>query len=78
MDHAQITTTDANTLTRRPSRLELREGTRGEKPKEMSDAIHRSLRESAEAARVADSLWEGTDLVALWESFEQRRAERAA
>ena len=41
--------------------------------------IHRSLRMSpAMAADVTDRLWSVEDLVALWESYEQRRAERAA
>ncbi len=41
--------------------------------------IHRTLRTSpAMAAGVADRLWEVADLVVLWESFEQRRAESAA
>jgi len=41
--------------------------------------IHRTLRTSpAMAAGVTDRLWEVSDLVALWESYEQRRAERAA
>jgi IS1 family transposase len=40
--------------------------------------IHRTLRMSpAMAAGVADRLWDVQDLVALWESYEQR-AERAA
>ena len=39
--------------------------------------IHRTLRMSpAMAAGVADRLWDVNDLVALWESSEQRRAER--
>jgi len=29
------------------------------------------------AAGVTDRLWEVSDLVALWESYEQQRAERA-
>jgi len=41
--------------------------------------IHRTLRMSpAMAAGVTDRLWEVNDLVALWEAYEQRRAERAA
>jgi len=41
--------------------------------------IHRTLRMSpAMAAGVTDRLWSVEDLVALWESYEQRRAERAA
>jgi hypothetical protein len=40
--------------------------------------IHRTLRTSpAMAAGVSDRLWEVSDLVALWESYE-REAERAA
>jgi hypothetical protein len=40
--------------------------------------IHRTLRTSpAMAAGVTDRLWEVSDLVALWESYE-REAERAA
>jgi hypothetical protein len=40
--------------------------------------IHRTLRVSpAMAAGVTDRLWEVSDLVALWESYEQGRAERA-
>jgi len=40
--------------------------------------IHRTLRMSpAMAAGVTDRLWEVSDLVALWESYE-REAERAA
>jgi hypothetical protein len=39
--------------------------------------IHRTLR-AAPAAGVADRLWEVSDLVALWESEEQRGRERAA
>jgi hypothetical protein len=40
--------------------------------------IHRTLRVSpAMAAGVTDRLWEVSDLVALWESYE-REAERAA
>jgi hypothetical protein len=41
--------------------------------------IHRTLRTSpAMAAGVTDQLWNVNDLVALWEAYEQRRAERAA
>jgi hypothetical protein len=41
--------------------------------------IHRTLRMSpAMAAGVTDRLWDVADLVALWESYEQRRAERVA
>jgi hypothetical protein len=41
--------------------------------------IHRTLRMSpAMAAGVTDRLWEVNALVALWEAYEQRRAERAA
>jgi hypothetical protein len=41
--------------------------------------IHRTLRVSpAMAAGVTDRLWNVEDLVALWESYERRRAERAA
>jgi IS1 family transposase len=41
--------------------------------------IHRTLRTSpAMAAGVTDRLWSVEDLVALWESYEQLRAERAA
>ena len=29
------------------------------------------------AAGVTDRLWDVNDLVALWEAYEQRRAERA-
>ena len=40
--------------------------------------IHRTLRLSpALAAGVTDRLWSVEDLVVLWESYEQRRAERA-
>jgi hypothetical protein len=41
--------------------------------------IHRTLRTSpAMAEGVTDRLWSVKDLVALWEAYEQRRAERAA
>jgi hypothetical protein len=41
--------------------------------------IHRALRRSpARAAGVTDRLWSVEDLVALWEAYEPRRAERAA
>jgi len=41
--------------------------------------IHRTLRVSpAMGAGVTDRLWSAEDLVALWEAYEQRRAERAA
>jgi len=41
--------------------------------------IHRTLRTPpAMAAGVTDRLWDVADLVALLESYEQRRAERAA
>jgi IS1 family transposase len=41
--------------------------------------IHRTLRMSpAMAAGVTDRLWSVEDLVAIWEAYEQRRAERAA
>jgi hypothetical protein len=41
--------------------------------------IHRTLRVSpAMAAGVTDRLWHVSALVALWEAYEQRRAERAA
>src|ERR1700722_11358033 len=41
--------------------------------------IHRTIRMSpAMAAGVETRLWSVEDLVALWESYEQRRAERAA
>ena len=41
--------------------------------------IHRTLRTSpAMASGVTDRLWSVKDLVALWEAYEQRRAERAA
>jgi hypothetical protein len=41
--------------------------------------IHRTLRTSpAMAAGVTDQLWSVEDLAALWEAYEQRRAERAA
>ncbi len=40
--------------------------------------IHRTLRmSSAMAAGVMDRLWSVADLVALWEAYGQRRAERA-
>ena len=40
--------------------------------------IHRTLRMfPAMAAGVTDRLWDVNDLVALWEAYEQRRAERA-
>jgi hypothetical protein len=40
--------------------------------------VHRSLRMSpAMAAGVTDRLWDVKDLGALWEAYEQRRAERA-
>jgi hypothetical protein len=40
--------------------------------------IHRTLRMSpAMAAGVTDRLWDVNDLVALWEAYEQRRAEKA-
>jgi hypothetical protein len=40
--------------------------------------IHRTLGVSpAMAAGVSDLLWDISDLVALWEAYEQRRAERA-
>jgi hypothetical protein len=39
--------------------------------------IHRTLRTSpAMAAGVTNRLWGVEDLVALWEAYEQRRAER--
>jgi hypothetical protein len=41
--------------------------------------IHRTLRMSpAMAAGVTNRLWDVNDLVALWEAYEQRRAERVA
>ena len=41
--------------------------------------IHRTLRTSpATAAGETDRLWDVDDLVALWEAYEQRSAERAA
>jgi hypothetical protein len=41
--------------------------------------IHRTLRTSpAMAAGVTDRLWSVEDLGALWEAYEQLRAERAA
>jgi hypothetical protein len=41
--------------------------------------IHRTVRTSpAMAAGVTGWLWSIEDLVALWEVYEQRRAERAA
>jgi hypothetical protein len=41
--------------------------------------IHRTLRtSSAMAAGVTDRLWSIEGLVALWEAYEQRRAERPA
>jgi hypothetical protein len=41
--------------------------------------IHRTLRTSPPmAAGVTDRLWSVEALVALWEAYEQRRAERAA
>ena len=41
--------------------------------------VHRTLRTSpAMAVCVTDRLWSVEELVALWEAYEQRRAERAA
>lgn len=41
--------------------------------------IHRTLRMSpAMSAVVTDRLWDVTDLMTLWESYAQRRAEKAA
>jgi hypothetical protein len=41
--------------------------------------IHRTLRFSpAMAAGVANHLWDASEVVGLVESYEQRRAERAA
>jgi len=41
--------------------------------------IYRALRVSpAMAAGVTDRLWNVEDLVAFWETYEQRRAERVA
>jgi len=41
--------------------------------------IHRTLRMSpAMAAGGTDRLWSVEDLVAFWEAYEQRRAEREA
>jgi hypothetical protein len=41
--------------------------------------IHRTLRVfPAMAAGVSERLWRVEDLVAVWEAYEQRRAERAA
>jgi hypothetical protein len=41
--------------------------------------IHRTLRMSpAMAAGVTGQVWDVNDLVALWEAYERRRAERAA
>ena len=40
--------------------------------------IHRTLRMSpVMAAGVTDRLWSVEDLVALWDAYEQRRADRA-
>ena len=41
--------------------------------------IHGTLRTTpAMAAGVTNKLWEVSDLVALWEQYEERREERAA
>jgi len=39
--------------------------------------IHRTLRTSTATAGLTDRLWEVSDLAALWESYQERRAERA-